>query len=80
MRGDFGAVGVRDVGGENHFTAPDHGDLVGQRGDLADLVADEENGGAAVTDMAQKIEEFVDLLRGQNRGWFVEDQNAGAAP
>ena len=65
---------VRDRG-----AAPDHGDLVGDREHLVELVRDEDDRQALGLELAQVAEQLVDLLRHQHRGRLVQDQDAGAA-
>ena len=58
---------------------PDHGDLVGDREHLVELVRDEDDGEALGLELAQVVEELVDLLRHQHGGRLVQDQDLRAA-
>ena len=87
-RGQFAAdhqlgelLGVRlgGVGRADGGAAPDDGDLVGDREHLAQLVRDEDDGQALGLELAQVVEERVDLLRDEHGGRLVEDEGAGAA-
>lgn len=77
--GELLGRGVRRVGGAHRRTAPDHRDLVGDGEDLAELVRDEDDGQAFGLELAQVVEECVDLLRHEDGGRLVEDQRAGTA-
>ncbi len=46
---------------------------------LVELVRDEDDGQALGLELAQVVEELVDLLRHEHGGRLVEDQDAGAA-
>ncbi len=59
--------------------APQHGDPVAERHDLAQLVADEDDGEPVPGEAAQHREQPFGLLRRQHRGRLVEDQHAGVA-
>ena len=59
--------------------APDHGDLVGDREHLVELVGDEDDREALLLELAQVAEQLVDLLRDEDRGRLVEDDDLGAA-
>ncbi len=63
----------------DHATAPDHGDPVGDREDLVELVADEDDARPLGREAAQDGEDLDGLLRGENRRGLVEDQDPGAA-
>jgi hypothetical protein len=52
-----------------------HGHGVGDRHDLAQLVGDEDDGDAALFQRFQNLEELVGLLRRQDAGRLVEDQD-----
>ncbi len=58
--------------------APDHGDLVGDGQDLVELVGDEDDRQALGLQLTQVVEELGDLLRDQDRGRLVEDEDLGA--
>lgn len=77
--GELLGRGVLRIGGAHGRTAPDDGDLVGHRQHLAQLVRDEDDGEALGLELAQVVEERIDLLRYEDGGGFVEDQGAGAA-
>ena len=67
-------LGLADGG-----AAPHHGDVVGDREHLVELVGDEQDRVALGLELAQVVEERVDLLRHQHRGRLVEDDDLGAA-
>jgi hypothetical protein len=54
--------------------APDDGDPVADRGDLAQLVGDEDDRPAAGPEPPQDAVELLDLLRRQQRRRLVQDQ------
>ena len=77
------AVTLGRVDGGDRGAAPDDGDLVGDREHLVELVRDEDDRQALGLELAQVVEELVDLLRHQHRGRLVEDQDPwrrGRAP
>ena len=57
------------------FTLAQHGAAVGHRHDLIELVRDEENGLSLRREIFHDLHQLFDLLRGQNRSRFVEDQD-----
>ena len=59
--------------------AADDRDRVGDLADLVELVRDEEDRQALARELGQVAEQLVDLLRHEDRGRLVEDQDAGAA-
>ena len=65
-RGDVGAVA------ENR-------DAIGETDHLVEVMGDEAHGAAVVTKMAKLREELGDLLRGEDRRRFVEDQEPHVA-
>ncbi len=65
--------------GGDRGAAPDDGDLVGDLEHLVELVRDEDDRQALGLELAQGVEELVDLLRHEDGGRLVEDQRAGAA-
>lgn len=69
----------RRVGGTDRGAPADDGDLVGDGEHLAQLVGDEDDRQALGLELAQVVEERVDLLRDEDRGRLVEDQRTGAA-
>lgn len=77
--GELLGRGVLRVGGAHGRAAPDDGDLVGDRQHLTQLVRDEDDGQALGLELAQVVEECLDLLRYEDGGGLVEDQRAGAA-
>ena len=77
--GELPGGGGRRVGGADRRAAADDGDLVGDRQHLAQLVRDEDDGEALGLELAQVVEERVDLLRDQDGGGLVQDEGAGAA-
>src|SRR3546814_19243550 len=56
-----------------------HGDAVGHRHDLVQLVRDEDDGEALLHHGLQGGEERLDLLRRKHGDRLVEDEEAGAA-
>ena len=70
------ALGVHRVDGGS---APDHGDAVGDAEHLVELVRDEQDRQALLLELAQVVEELVDLLRHQHRRGLVEDEGLGTA-
>ena len=77
--GELAGGHLRRVDGGDRGAAPDDGDVVGDREHLVELVRDEDDGEALALELAQVVEELVDLLRHEHRGGLVEDQDAGAA-
>ncbi|MGX1250661.1 hypothetical protein RKD48_003172 [Streptomyces ambofaciens] len=77
--GELARGGLGGDGRADRRAAPDDGDLVGDREDLAQLVGDEDDGQALGLQLAQVVEEGVHLLRHQDGRGLVEDQRAGAA-
>ncbi|EWS52662.1 hypothetical protein X551_04550 [Methylibium sp. T29] len=70
------ADGARiDLAGD--LAAAQHRAVVTQRADLVELVADVEDGAAALGQLAQRDEQGLDGLRRQHRGRLVEDQQLG---
>ena len=63
----------------DHLAAADHGDGVGDGLDLAQLVRDEDDGGAAGLELAHDVQQLVGFLRGQHGGGLVEDEDLGVA-
>ena len=64
----------------DEFSLAHHADAVGNGHDLIELVRDENDGHAALTDDAPDDgEQLVRLLRGEHGGRLVEDQNFRAA-
>jgi hypothetical protein len=72
------AVTSRRVDRGDGRAAPDHGDLVGDLEHLVELVRDEDDGHALALELAQVVEELVDLLGHEHGGRLVEDEDAGA--
>ena len=70
---------VRRVGLDlpDHLSMTQHNAAVGNRHDLMQLVADEDNRQTQGDRLAQRVKQRIRFLRGQNGGWLVEDQNAG---
>ena len=71
-------AGRREPGG-GHHAAAHHRDPVGDGQDLAELVADEHDAAAVGGHRPERPEQLVDLLRGEDRGRLVHDQDPGAA-
>jgi hypothetical protein len=67
------------VDGVDRGAAADHGDLVGHLQHLVELVRDEQDGEPLLLEVAQVVEQLVDLLRHQDGGGLVEDEDPGAA-
>ncbi len=61
--------------GCNHLALPHHGDRVGDRQDFPQLVSDEHNGDAARIQGPQDLEQLIRLLRGQDAGRLIQDQD-----
>ena len=78
--GEVGGRGLarREAGGR-HLAAAHHRDPVGDGQHLAELVADEHHAPAVGGHRAERPEQFVDLLRGEDRGRLVHDQDPGPA-
>ena len=55
----------------------EHGDAIGDAEHLVETVADEQHGDAAPTQLADLVEQPVDLVRRQRRRRFVHDQHSG---
>ncbi len=72
-RGECGLVGA-GFGRADDLAATDDGDVVGDFTDFAELVGDEDDRSALVTECAHDLHEFVDLLRREDGRGFVEDQ------
>ena len=66
-----------DVG--DHLAPAHHGDRIGQVHDLAQLVGDDDDRLALVPQRPEDAEQVVGLLRGQDPGRLVQDQDVGAA-
>ena len=77
--GELTRGGAGRVDGRDRRTAADHGDLVGDREDLVELVGDEDDREALGLELAQIAEELVHLLRHQDGGGLVEDDHLRAA-
>ena len=58
---------------------PDDGDAVGDLAHLAQLVGDEDDGGAGLLELAHDRHELVGLLRGEHGGRLVEDEHLRVA-
>ena len=66
-----------DLAAADPRSAPQHGEVVAERLDLAELVADHRDGDLApVRHVAQEAEDFVGFARRQHRGRLVEDEKA----
>ncbi len=76
--GEFGGRGAR-IGLADDLAAADHRDGVGDGLDLAQLVRDEDDGGAGVAQLPHDVEQFVGFLRGEHGGGLVKDQHLGVA-
>src|SRR3712207_3264779 len=67
------------VGGADGGSPPDDGDRVGDPAHLVELVRDEDDRQALALELGEVAEQLVDLLRDQDGGRLVEDQDAGVA-
>src|SRR3546814_9548008 len=65
-----------DVCSSDLLPKPDDRDAVGDLAHLAELVGDEDDGGARLLEPAHDRHELVGLLRGEHRSGLVEDQHA----
>ena len=65
--------------GRDGLAAAQHGDAVGDRRHLVQLVRDEDHRPAVVGHLPQRPEQHLGLLRREHRGRLVEDQDAGVA-
>src|SRR6516164_5094948 len=74
----FGRVGRGGPAMSDDGAGPHHIDLVGNRHDLAQFVRDQNDRRAARTQCREDTKELIRLLRGQDAGGLVEDQNASA--
>ena len=72
-------VRLRGVDRANVLALAENGDLVGQGHDLVQLVGNDDDGLAVGAHVAQHLEELVRLLRGQNSGRLVQNQDVGPA-
>ncbi|GAA3048468.1 hypothetical protein GCM10020000_30910 [Streptomyces olivoverticillatus] len=77
--GELLGRGLAGDRGAHGGAAPDDGDVVGDGEYLAQLVRDEDDRQTLGLELAQVVEERVDLLRDQHGGRLVEDQRAGTA-
>ena len=79
----WASLGFVDPGGRKacgrHLAAAHDGDAVGDREHLVQLVADEDDAAPRRGHRPQRPEQLVDLLRRQDRGGLVHDQDAGTA-
>ena len=78
---EAGELGGRGggLGGADDTAAADDGDGVGDLADLAQLVGDEDDGGARGLELAHDGDELVGLLRGEHGGGLVEDEDLGVS-
>src|ERR1700732_1392388 len=66
---------ILDLATAGHFAFSEHGDFVAVRGDLPELVGDDQNAQLLRCDQPTKHpEHFVRLARGQDGSWLIEDQ------
>ena len=72
-------VGAGGLDRADRLAAPQHGDAVGDLEHLVQLVRDEDDRGPVVAQPAQHLGQLGGLLRGQDRGRLVEDEDARAA-
>lgn len=67
-------------GGGGHLpdaaAVPDHGDPVAERGDLLEVVRDEDDPDAVLAQPPHDREQLLDLLGGQHGGRLVHDEHA----
>ena len=77
--GELAGVDALRVDRVDGRAAADHGDAVGDAEHLVELVRDEQDRQALLLELAEVVEELVDLLRHQHRGGLVENEGLGAA-
>ena len=77
--GQFLAVGLGGSALRHHFALAHHGDGIGHRHDLAQLVGDRDDGDAAGFQRRQDAEQLIGLLRRQDAGGLVRDQDLAMA-
>jgi hypothetical protein len=78
-RGELVAAGACAGPGQDDASLAQHGDTIGDRGDFAELVADEDDGQALRDEAAQRREQALGLGRRQDSGRLVEDQQPDVA-
>ena len=76
--GELGFVRLRRRGLAHDGAPSQHRDAVGDREHLVELVADEHDRLAGVTQLPQVVEQVLGLGRGQHRRGLVEDQDVDA--
>ena len=62
----------------HHAPGAHHRDLIAQAHHLLELVGDQQNGGALLAQAIEHAKQMLGLLRRQDRGRLVQDQNPGA--
>ena len=72
-------IGVLRLHVADVFALAEDGDAVGDREHLMQLVRDDDEGFAVGLHVAHDLEQLVRLLRRENGGRLVEDQDVGAA-
>ena len=78
-RGQAPGVGLRPLDGADHAAVAHDAHAVADLHDLVELVGDEHDGVAIGRVAAQELEQPARLLRRQNGGRLVHDQDAGVA-
>ena len=68
-------VGIAGVDSADIAALAQHGDPVGDLHDLVELVGDEQNGLSLRRQILHDLHQFLDLLRRQNGGRLIEDQD-----
>ena len=77
--GKPGLVGLARRGLPHQPTRAHDDDAVGERHDLVELVGDDHDRESRVDELADDLEELVDLLRGEHRRGLVENEHARLA-
>ncbi len=77
--GEPGLVGLARRGLPHEPTGAHDDDTVRERHDLVELVGDDHDRESRVDELADDLEELVDLLRGEHRRWLVENEHARLA-
>ena len=77
-RGELGVAGG-GLGLADDLAEADDRDPVGDLADLAQLVGDEDDRLPGLLELAHDLHQLVGLLRGQDRGGLVEDEQLGVA-
>ncbi len=70
---------IRYIDGADVSSPPEDGAAVGHLLDLPQLVGDQEDGLALALQLPQDLHQLVDLLGGQHRRRFIEDDDVGVS-